>query len=173
MRYILVGKAASGKDFFRDYLSKLISLDVSYTSRPIRVGEEDGYTYNFKTLEEFEAMEKNGEFFEDVMFNGWKYGTTLEGWKNNKLFIMTPTGVSQIPAEDRKDCIVVYFDIDEEIRKTRLSLRSDADKTKRRLRADYLDFKNFKDFDIRIKNPLFNCKVLYDLIKLYKNEERA
>jgi len=169
MRIILVGKAASGKDFYRDYVAKTQRLDVSYTTRPIRDGEEDGYTYNFLTEAKFNEMAEKGQFFENVKFNGWSYGTSMQSWNHNSIFIMTPSGVKQIPTEDRAECIVVYFDIDEEVRKARLSTRSDADKTKRRLRADLLDFKGFNDFDIRVRNPLFNPIVVSKLIKEYSH----
>ena len=47
----------------------------SYTSRPARVGEQDGVDYNFITRERFELMVREGQFLEwaDVFGNG--YGT--------------------------------------------------------------------------------------------------
>jgi len=167
MRIILTSKAGGGKDFFRNYLSTSRSYDVSYTTRPSRGGEIDGYTYNFITEDEFKKMESKDEFFENVTFNGWKYGTSRNSWENNEIFILTPSGIAQIPELERQECIVVYLDIDEKIRKERLSKRTDADTVDRRLIADEKDFNNFTDFDIRITNPIFTPPIVLNLIKSY------
>jgi len=82
MRIILVGKAGSGKDYFRDWLNAVEPLDVSYTTRPPRDGEVDGYTYHYITKDKFLAMEHNDAFLESVAFNGWKYGTSKFNWEN-------------------------------------------------------------------------------------------
>ena len=173
MRIILVSKAAGGKDFFRDFIKKKLDVDISYSTRPPREGEIDNETYNFITSNEYWDMENNNAFFESVQFNGWHYGTSRNSWENKDVFIMTPSGVKQIPKRDRKDCVVVFFDIPIDIRKLRLDNRSDADRVERRLRADEKDFKYFKDFDIRVRNPLFSPEVVYNLIKAYEYADRS
>ena len=50
---------------------------------------------------------------------------------------------------------IFYLDIDEHIRKHRLSMRRDADDVERRLKADGADFKDFENFDERITDPFF------------------
>ena len=173
MKIILTSKAAGGKDFFRNYIKQYQPVDVSYTTRPIREGEIEDYTYHFISEEKFSEMEAKDELFENVAFNGWKYGTSRNSWDNNKVFILTPSGISQIPKSDRKNCIVVFFDVHISDRRDRLNKRSDADKTVRRLVADDIDFANFSDFDIRIRNPLFNPAVVFQLIKDYKYADRS
>lgn len=167
-RIILVGKAASGKDYFRDYLNQHLIVDVSCTTRPPRDGEIDGYTYNFISENAFQNMILGDQFHEQVGFNGWYYGTTKESWEESDVFIMTPSGVKQIPSVDRASCTIVYFDMKESIRKDRLAKRSDADKVSRRLIADRNDFRGFCDFDIRVKNPTYDAKRLLDLIYQYR-----
>lgn len=168
-RVILVARGASGKDYFRDYLAKRYKVDVSYTTRLPRKGEIEGYTYNYISEEDFENKYKSGFFLEAVSFNSWRYGTSKQNFRDKDVFIMTPSGVKCIPKENREDCIVVFLDIDEDVRKERLSLRSDADSTDRRLLADEKDFEGFSDFDLRITNPKFNCDYLLGLILNYKN----
>ena len=47
-KIILVGKAASGKDYFKDYLtSKGLKPNISQTTRPMREGETEGKTYYY------------------------------------------------------------------------------------------------------------------------------
>ncbi|MFT6125740.1 MAG: guanylate kinase [Flavobacteriaceae bacterium] len=166
-RIILSSKAAGGKDYFRDYLNQHEPLDISYTTRPKRIGEKEGYTYNYISQEKFLNMHENNYFLEAVNFNNWWYGTSMDNWMTKNIFIMTPSGVKCIPEEDRKDCIIVYFDIPVEIRKERLSERSDADSVDRRILADEKDFEGFSNFDIRVTNPTYNASALYYLILRY------
>jgi guanylate kinase len=159
-RIILVGKAGSGKDFMRKKLeSRNFKYAVSYTTRPPREGEVHGRDYFFITEEQAKKMIDNYEFFEYVMFNGWLYGTTLSQWSQadgDDVFIMTPTGLSHVGEQDRKDCLVIYVDINKWVRKERLANRNmPGDSLERRIEADELDFENFTNYDIRITNPDF------------------
>lgn len=164
MRIILVAKAGGGKDFFRDFLSKVEPIDVSYTTRPPRKGEVRGYTYNYINQDDFVEMQANDAFLESVEFNGWKYGTSRFNWNTKKVFIMTPSGLKNIPIEDKHSCVVVYFDIPIEVRRGRLNKRSDSDSVERRIKADEEDFKNFTQYNIRVTNPNFNAESLYSTI---------
>ena len=155
-RIILCGHAGSGKDFARKKLeSRGYSYAVSYTTRPPRDTEADGVDYIFLSEDEFKKMIDNNEFYEFVNFNGWYYGTTVDQFYTDDVFIMTPHGISKIKEVDRKISFIMYFDIDQDIRKERLMLRNDADKVDRRIAADEEDFKDFTDFDLRIENPDF------------------
>ena len=155
-RIILVGRAASGKDFARKKLqNRGYTYGISYTSRPPRSTETDGIDYHFLSKEVFEEMIEKDMFYEYVPFNGWYYGTSKGQFYTEDVFIMTPHGISLIDPEDRKNCFIMYFDIPLEVRKERLMLRNDADKVERRLEADERDFANFTDFDIRITNESF------------------
>lgn len=171
-RILLAGKAASGKDFFRDYMKNLgFDIDVSYSTRPMRAGEIDGYTYNFISREQFQNLLHGNNMFEHVEFAGMLYGTSRENWEKCDVFIFTPSGLSQVPEEDRKDCVVIYFDIPYEVRKERLKERSDFDSVGRRLEADEKDFENFTDFDLRITNPQYNPDVVFQLARTMRTNE--
>lgn len=164
-RIILVGHAASGKDYLAaKFVERGFRKDISLTTRPMRDGEIPGVTYHYVTKEIFlEAIER-GKFYEHVEFNGWMYGTSMDDWQNADVFIMTPSGVSQIPDSDREDCVIVYLEIPEEIRRQRMDLRSDADTTERRLKADREDFKGFIDYDYRITDPTFDADSWIDTL---------
>lgn len=155
-RIILTGKAGSGKDHIRRiFESKGQKYAISYTSRKPRTGEVDSIDYFFLTREKFEQMINNGEFYEYDEFNGNYYGTTNEQFYNDDIFIMTPHGISQIKLCDRVKSTIIYIDIDINIRKERLMLRSDADTVESRIATDEKEFENFKNYDIKISNPDF------------------
>jgi guanylate kinase len=164
-RLILVGKAASGKDYARKILEKSgLIYGVSYTSRPSRDGEVEGVDYYFIEKDEAVRMAEASEFYECVEFNSWFYGTSIKEFERANLFIMTPSGISKLKTEHRKESLIVFLDIPEDVLLIRLSNRKDADNAQRRLEADKKDFKDFIDFDLVITNPNFTITEVKKLI---------
>lgn len=156
-RIVLVARAASGKDFLRNkFEARGFKPSISITTRPPRPGEVEGKDYFFITESKAEQMIENDEFYEYVRFNNWLYGTTKKQFMEDDVFIMTPAGVSKIHQEDRKSCFIIYLDIPEDTRKLRLLQRQmPGDTVDRRIAADEEDFRNFKDYDMRVTNPDF------------------
>lgn len=164
---IIVGHGASGKDYLAEKLiEKGLNKSVTYTTRPMRDGEIDGDVYHFVTLDKFESMIQNDEFYEYERFLGnWYYGSTIEDWNTCNLFIKTVGGVHSIKEEDRKSCFVVFLDIDKDIRYERLLERSDNnDSLNRRMEADEEDFKNFREYDLKVVDSDFDIEMVYDLM---------
>ena len=155
---ILVGKAASGKDYFKDFLLKKgYKTSISHTTRPKREGEINGVTYHYTNNFMFKLKVLFGFFYEHKKFNGWLYGTSKEEMKKSNVFIFTPSGVQDLPIEFTRESIIVYFDVNEKARRKRLEKRSDADTIERRLKADEKDFKDFQIFDLRVTGSFFDC----------------
>jgi guanylate kinase len=167
-RLILVGESASGKDYARKISEEWLGLKygVSYTTRPPRADEIDGQDYFFLQKEEFEKMVEEDKWYEYVMFNGWYYGTTRDQMKESGyVFIMTPKGLSHLTPQDRKESFVIYFNIDEDIRRIRMSRRAgNADTVERRIKADRLDFTDYDNYDTVITNPYFKIGHLFELV---------
>jgi guanylate kinase len=167
-RIILVSKGGGGKDFFKNYLKKKgYETDVSYTTRERRKGEVDGETYHYLTESLFNSFKSNSFFNESVTFNGWQYGTSNKNWLERKVCIKTPSGIKNLKSKDIEESIIIYFDIDRNVRFERLEKRKDADNVGRRLAADTIDFKGFETFHIRVTDEKFNCKKLLKTIKQY------
>lgn len=156
-RIILAGPGASGKDHMRKLLeSKGFKYAVSYTTRPPRPGEVDGKDYFFLSQEQCQSMKDNDEFYEAIDFNSWTYGTSNKQFYEDDVFIMTPSGIAHIKPEDRNTSFIMYFDIDEAIRKERLEARvMPGHSVEARLQADRDLFEGFSDFDIKITDPNF------------------
>lgn len=157
MKIILVGKAASGKDFIKRKLEvKGFRAGVSHTTRPSRPGEVDGVDYHFVDEVKFIEMIGNNEFIEYMEFNGWFYGQTENDFNSSDVMIMSKDGLDMLPEEYRKQCIVIYLDIPMEERLKRLESRNDNnDSIERRVRTDEEQFAGFTDYEIRITNPDF------------------
>jgi len=157
-RVIIVGKSCSGKDTLRKRIERKFGMTyaVSYTSRPRREGEVEGDDYHFISDEVAEQFIEANIFFECAVFNGWYYGITKAQFKESHIFIMTPSGLKEVPEKDRKESLVVYLDMPRLLRGGRMADRNDDnDDITRRMLADEEDFKDFTDYDIKITNEDF------------------
>lgn len=147
---------------------------LKMTTRPQRVNEVQNVTYSFVDDSTFENNLKNSNFICYQKFTVtplekspeiWYYGITKEEFNNSQVFIMTPGELNQIDPLTRKKCFVVYLDIDRQIRENRILKRNDNnDSVIRRLDADELDFKNFRDYDLKITDPEFIASDILSLM---------
>ena len=149
-KIIIIGKAASGKDFLQKQLVlKGWKPLRQYTTRPKRP-TENGDEYHFMSDEEFDSIRH--KLMSVQTFNGWKYGFDIDEALESDVMIFSPANFfDMIMNSDDKSCelalssTVVYLDIDEETRRQRLSVRykggNEDDSLERRLRADKEDFK--------------------------------
>ena len=157
MKIILVGKAASGKDFLKSKMErKGFRTGVSHTTRPARPGEVDGVDYHFIDDVKFIEMIGQEQFIEYMEFNGWFYGQTEEDFNASDIMIMSKDGLDMLPKVYRDQCIVIYLDVPMAERLKRLSGRDDKnDSIERRITTDEKQFHGFTDYEIRITNPDF------------------
>ena len=125
-KIILVGKAASGKDFLRKRLmDKGLKYGVSHTTRDPRPGEVDGKDYWFVTEEEFHEIVNRGQMIEHQLFNGWYYGIAQWIFEEADIMIMNAEAVRLLPNHIKNICTVIYLDIPLEVRESRLMQRGD------------------------------------------------
>ena len=68
------GKTTLTKRLLTEFKGQL-EFSVSYTTRPMRVGEVDGRDYHFISLDQFEEMVRNHEFAEHAFVHDNRYGT--------------------------------------------------------------------------------------------------
>jgi guanylate kinase len=76
---IISSPSGGGKGtLIREVLTSLpdITYSISYTTRPIREGEEDGREYFFVSKDDFEHRRDEGEFLEHAVVHGNYYGTS-------------------------------------------------------------------------------------------------
>jgi len=157
MKLIVVGKAASGKDFLKKKVEKRgFKSGVSFTTRPPRQNEKNGEDYHFVTEQEFDQLIKDGQMVEWMEFIGWKYGLTIEEFEKADIMIMSKDGLEMLPKKYRDRCFVIYLDVDRMVRLDRLNTRNDKnDNVWRRMSTDEKQFDSFTDYDIKIKNEDF------------------
>jgi len=156
-RIILVGPAAAGKDYLkRIFIKRGFTPDVSYTTRPKRVGEIDGQDYHYISSPRFFEMIAGLKFYEWCEHGDYLYGTGQFEWDNCDIFIMETHGISQISPEDRENCFIIYLNPDKDIRQKRLMERGwTLQNIMHRSTMDNEKFKNFKNYDMEITSPNF------------------
>jgi guanylate kinase len=174
-KFIIIGPSGSGKDFLiKNISNKGLKAGIKWTTRPKRESEEKGIDYNYVDEHKFKESINSGDFLVYQKFivtpqnskpQVCYYGLTKDEFNDSQLFIMTPGECSMIPSDLRKKCFVIYLDIERKIREKRLILRRDKnDSIKRRLNSDDVDFKDIKDYDLRITDPEFNADDIYNLL---------
>lgn len=167
---ILVGPSASGKTEVANILINDYGMVrmVTYTTRPIRVGEVDGISYHFVSKEEFIRLKDNNEFVETVLYNGNYYGTRKSDVKVDKIVILEPNGLKAFNEKMKNDVVSFYLNTNEVERINRMIYRQDKkEDIDKRIQNDRIVFNNVKDVDFIIDNENI---LLTDLAKQIYNK---
>lgn len=158
--FYLMGKSASGKDTIFKKIMECNKLGlkniVMYTTRPIRVGEQDGIDYYFVSDERADELEHQGLVIEmrkyHTVYGIWKYFTVVDGQvdlnHNNYLMIGTLESYEKMRGFYGADVLVpLYVTVPDDIRLERALARERCQKQPkyaemcRRFLADEEDFK--------------------------------
>lgn len=152
---IMLGKTASGKDTI---INELVTKHgykrvITYTTRPMRPGEQQDITYHFISEEDFKQKIGDDFFAEYKTYNTefglWYYGTAiedLENMDNKTLIILTPSGYRDIIHKIKNRPKVIYIYANNATIKERLKTRrDDKNEAQRRLEHDNLDFKGVEN----------------------------
>lgn len=155
-KIIIIGKAASGKDYLQKRLVANGWIPLrQYTTRPKRPNET-GDEYHFVSEEEFDSIRR--KLMNVQSFVGWNYGYDIDEALRSDVMIFSPANYfAMMLSSDWKSrellvgSTIVYLDIDEDIRRERLSKRyiggNEDDSLERRLQADAKDFEFFDGLD--------------------------
>lgn len=151
MIYTLTGCSASGKDTILNELLKRnnhLNLIVSTTSRPPRVGEIDGITYNYVSNKQAKQMIKDNMFIEKRIYNiidehgkkgQWIYGITKDSidTKSNRDYIVIIDYNGLLELEDYLSSVEsvnkltsIYIDVNKKNRLLRYIQRDDMNDNK-------------------------------------------
>ena len=176
MIFFLIGKGGSGKDtilaevlkqFEKEANSKQSNDDmkkymlkrlVTYTTRPMREGEQDGVEYYFVDKKKFKAMKRAKQVVEYRKYkvaNGdtWCYFTARDEQLSamHDLILVGPLKqYEQLNKHLGTPVIPIYIKIDEKIRKKRMYKRESQQENpnyaevERRLAADEKDFEGIE-----------------------------
>jgi guanylate kinase len=117
MMLVLSSPSGAGKTTITRRLLELdprLSLSVSVTTRPKRLGEADGVDYVFVGAQEFERMARAGEFLEQARVFGHHYGTPRKPVEQalasgrDVVFDIDWQGTQQMKQRAREDLVSVF-----------------------------------------------------------------
>lgn len=154
--FVLSGPSGVGKDAILERILKIVPnliKSVSYTTRPKRLGEEDGKSYFFIDEDKFKEMIEREEFLEWAMVHGYFYGTPKKMVEDtiNKGFDI----ILKIDVQGGVNVKKVYNEA-----KLIFVLPPSFGELKRRLISR--DTESLQDLNIRLKNaPLEISKICY------------
>lgn len=188
--FVLMGKSATGKDtLYKELLKKKdlgIKPVVSYTTRPIREGEQEGVEYHFVGKDTYEALKQEGKVIEyrdyHTVHGIWSYFTVEDAQfqgAENILLINTLEGYEQIVSHFGKECVIpLYIELEDGMRLSRALRREQSQKEPkyqelcRRFLADCEDFSENKLNRLGIKERYENRNMRRCLAKLIETIER-
>ena len=155
----LIGESGSGKSTIEREICRRFGLKkvVSYTTRPMRDGEVDGYDYHFVSEDKFKQMEDNGEFAETTVFRDWHYGATIKDVVASDVFVIEPIGLRKLLGRRNElgvTIIPIYICVPERSRMIRMLQRGDnIDEVMRRVGNDRETFKGVNEL---VEHTVFN-----------------
>lgn len=172
----IMGKSSTGKDtIFRELLrSEAFSFKtiVTYTTRPIREGEQNGREYFFTDEEGFKKLKDEGKIIEDRCYDTvhgpWRYFTADDGQiTSDKNYITIGTIESYLKIREYYGAdrlIPVLIELDDGVRLQRAlnrEKRQETPKYEEMCRRFLADSKDFSEEKIKEAN----------LTKRFENDE--
>ncbi len=172
----LMGKSSTGKDtIFKELLKEgtmELKTIVPYTTRPIRVNEQDGVEYFFTDEDGFQQLKRDGKVIEDReyhTFHGlWRYFTVDDGQiqlEDDNLYIMIGTLEAYLRLSDyfgKDKLLPVMIELDDGVRLQRALNREKKqvqpkyEEMCRRFLADSEDFSEEKIAEAGIERRFYN-----------------
>jgi guanylate kinase len=166
---LLLGPSASGKtESAKIMINRYpISRMVTYTTRPKRINEIDGFDYNFVTEYHFIELKERNYFVETAQYNQYFYGTPKNQMGHDKFIILEPQGLKSFLKI--KDCpiVAIFLKTDEATRITRMKLRRDKpEDIKKRIESDRVQFdlSTINGLDMIIDTTNISLSDLADII---------
>lgn len=175
----LMGKSSTGKDTIYKELLKSgkvkLKTVVPYTTRPIRVGEEEGVEYHFTDEDGFLKWEEQGKIIEERAYNTfhglWRYFTVDDGQitDGEDTYLMIGTLEAYEKMKDyfgEERLIPVLIELDDGVRLQRALDREKSQSSPkyeemcRRFLADSEDFSEDKIKSARIEKRFYNDDLL-------------
>ena len=178
--YIVSAPSGAGKTSLVSNLlgtDRFVKKSVSYTTRGMRPGEENGVHYHFVSPEEFAAMKARNEFLEHAHVHGNDYGTSRRTVERecaagfDVLLEIDWQGAAQI--RKVKSDVVSIFVVPPSIRTLEERLRRRAQDSEeiiaRRVAAARGEIAHVSEFDYVIINDDFD-RAAQDLISIVRAE---
>ena len=166
--FIMSGPSGTGKGTICNELLRRekMFLSISETTREIRLGEVDGVTYNYVSVEEFEEKISKGGFLEYAKYGKNYYGTPKDAvekrLKNgeNVLLEIEPQGALKVK-EQMPEAVMIFI-VPPSMKELKKRLeergREDEEQIKERMQASKWEFAQAPRYNyICVNDDLEEC----------------
>lgn len=150
----ICGKSASGKDslaqsLYEDFCKEKINanLIVQDCTRPPRVNEVNGKSYNFMTAIQFLDKACKRQYLEYAEFKGWYYGTPKSSVREGvvNIGVFNAQGIKKLASrQDDYFIIPIYLSLGV-VKRLRRSWKREGKFHWEFIRRAFVDYKDFKD----------------------------
>lgn len=173
--FCIIGKSSTGKDTIYRFLLEQKELKlkkiVTYTTRPMRAGEQDGVEYSFCDDKRAEELEAAGKVIElrayHTIYGVWKYFTVDDGQIDfgKESSIVTSTVEQYLKLREyygKENVVPIYIEVEDGERLERAIARERQQVTPkyeemcRRFLADAADFSEEKLKEAQITRRFVN-----------------
>lgn len=125
---VLMGRSGCGKSTNEKLFEDLgYSRIISYTTRPMRVGEQNHVNYHFVSKDEFRELIDRGTFVEWAEYNGNFYGAPKPVGSDKYVAVLETDGFKQFKKMYGTQVCGVYIDTDKDIVVERLNTRNNME----------------------------------------------
>lgn len=129
IKFLIIGRTASGKSSIAKEVCKRLNLEIvkSYTTRPMRAGEEKSSDHIF--INESEVSKYKNDIAAYTEIKGNKYFTIFEVLRNSDVYVIDPMGVKDLKERcgDEFDFIEIYIRAPYEVLKDRYLQRGESE----------------------------------------------
>lgn len=128
--FIIIGPSGSGKTKVAEAVFPKDYKVISHTTRPKRLGEQEGVDYYFETQEQFQNLIQSNALAEYDTYNGQKYGVGIDELlrktsKHCAYDVLTFQGFEAIEKLFKPMVVPIFLDVSKENVLTRLQERGD------------------------------------------------
>ncbi len=172
--FIISAPSGSGKTTLTNELLRLVpslEFSISYTTRPPRGSEQDGREYFFIAKQEFEEMNRRGEFLEHACVFGHYYGTHkrfLADARNtgrDLVLDIDVQGAAQVKAKMPEAVSIFILPPSRAVLEFRLRNRSHSEHMdseeviRRRLEGARKEIENYRNYDYILVNDRLESSI--------------
>lgn len=157
---VIVGESGGGKSSVAKELGERFDYKsvITYTTRPMRSGEEDGVDYHFVDERQLDKMRDS--LCLEANYRGWHYAADINDLTEDSVMVVTPSGLRELNRRGI-ELTSVYLNVPRRDRLIQLLKRGDdIEEAYRRSLSDVGQFDGVEDeVDIVINNPKYKKSV--------------
>ncbi|GEN36169.1 MULTISPECIES: guanylate kinase [Aneurinibacillus] len=172
--FVFTGPDGAGRKTIAEMIFRSLHIPhvVSYTTRPKKPMEVEGHDYHFITEEEFHQAQKNNEFLESVVMDGYHYGiketdiVSLFKENHSVIMVLNAQGAETMKKLYGDKVLRFFIYADSETVLDRQKQRGDSEEDIKRHLAHYQEAMEYKEKCEHIFENFDSSHTAFEITKL-------